>query len=107
MTPSMSFAPIAFAKSSTRCRMRVSVTSFSMLLNGDECRWPVAQHRRRPIAFARSRSPTPPFDSARNPAEINSPLVKGDVDGGEREIRSDKKNNEDPDRECQPLAHGC
>src|SRR5262245_6687006 len=79
MTRSMSFAPIAFAKSSTRFRMSVSVTSSCVFLHVPERETP--------------------FDSARNPAEINGPLLEGDVDGGEREIRRDKQKKKDPDRD--------
>jgi hypothetical protein len=39
---------------------------------------------RRPIAAARTRSVTRPFDLARNPAELNCPLVQGCFDRGQR-----------------------
>src|SRR5262245_6818063 len=102
MTRSMSFAPIAVAKSWIRFRMRVSVTSSCVFLHVPEWETNVVGLSLRSgsarSAFARSPSPTRPFDSARNPAEINSPLMESDVDRGQREIRRDKQKNEDPDR---------
>src|SRR5262245_14964188 len=37
-------------------------------------------------------------DSTRNPAEIDCPLMHGGVDRGQRQIRNDVQNNEDPNR---------
>jgi hypothetical protein len=38
---------------------------------------------RRPITAARTHSVTRPFDLARNPAELNCPLVQGCFDRGQ------------------------
>src|SRR5262245_2493895 len=45
-----------------------------------------------------SQTPSRPCDSTRNPAEIMCPRVHGGVDPGQREIRNDEQNDEDPDR---------